>query len=120
MPLAKRVVGVESVAAKIYLRLNQYPMIVYFWYCHEDKNVKTKVTTRGQVSIPAEIRKKLHIETDTKLEWSIDGNAIRVIPVPKDPISAFRGRGKGVYTTQDLLKERRQDRNLEDERDQSD
>jgi AbrB family looped-hinge helix DNA binding protein len=82
--------------------------------------MKTKVTTRGQVSIPAEIRKKLHIETDTKLEWSVDGNAIRVIPVPKDPISAFRGRGKGVYTTQDLLKERMQERNLEDERDQRD
>jgi len=82
--------------------------------------MKTKVTTRGQVSIPAEIRKKLHIETDTKLEWSIDGNEIRVIPVPKDSISAFRGRGKGLYTTQDLLKERMQERNLEDERDQRD
>jgi AbrB family looped-hinge helix DNA binding protein len=79
--------------------------------------MKTKVTTRGQVSIPAEIRKKLHIETDTKLEWCIEGNAIRVVPVPKDPISAFRGKGKGVYTTQDLLKERTQERSLEDERD---
>ena len=79
--------------------------------------MKTKVTTRGQVSIPAEIRKKLRIETDTKLEWFIEGNAIRVVPVPKDPISAFRGKGKGVYTTQDLLKERTQERSLEDERD---
>jgi AbrB family looped-hinge helix DNA binding protein len=95
-------------------------MINYSWYYNEDNYMKTKVTTRGQVSIPAEIRKKLHIETDTKLEWSVDGNAIRVIPVPKDPISAFRGRGKGVYTTQDLLKERMQERNLEDERDQRD
>jgi AbrB family looped-hinge helix DNA binding protein len=95
-------------------------MITYSGYYNEDNYMKTKVTTRGQVSIPAEIRKKLHIETDTKLEWSVDGNAIRVIPVPKDPISAFRGRGKGVYTTQDLLKERMQERNLEDERDQRD
>jgi AbrB family looped-hinge helix DNA binding protein len=79
--------------------------------------MKTKVTTRGQVSIPAQIRKKLHIETDTKLEWYIEENAIRVVPVPKDPISAFRGKGKGVYTTQELLKERRQERSLEDERD---
>jgi AbrB family looped-hinge helix DNA binding protein len=65
--------------------------------------MKTKVTTRGRVSIPAEIRKKLRVETDTKLEWVIEGNALRVIPVPKDPISAFRGKGKGDYTTQDLL-----------------
>ena len=95
-------------------------MIFSFSYYNEHKDMKTKVTTRGQVSIPAEIRKKLHIETDTKLEWSIDRNEIRVIPVPKDPISAFRGRGKGVYTTKDLLKERMQERNLEDERDQRD
>jgi AbrB family looped-hinge helix DNA binding protein len=79
--------------------------------------MKTKVTTRGQVSIPAEIRKKLRIETDTKLEWFIEENAIRIVPIPKDPISAFRGKGKGVYTTQDLLKERTQERSLEDERD---
>jgi len=79
--------------------------------------MKTKVTTRGQVSVPAAIRKKLHIETDTKLEWFIEGNALRVVPVPKDPISAFRGKGKGIYTTQDLLKERMRERRMEDERD---
>jgi AbrB family looped-hinge helix DNA binding protein len=80
--------------------------------------MKTKVTTRGQVSIPSEIRKRLHIESETKLEWMVEGNAIRVIPIPKDPITAFRGRGKGVYTTQDLLKDRRQERRREDDRDQ--
>jgi AbrB family looped-hinge helix DNA binding protein len=79
--------------------------------------MKTKVTTRGQVSIPATIRKKLHIETDTKLEWFIEGDELRVVPLPKDPISAFRGKGKGVYTTRDLLKERRRERRMEDERD---
>jgi AbrB family looped-hinge helix DNA binding protein len=80
--------------------------------------MKTKVTTRGQVSIPSEIRKKLHIESETKLEWMVEGNTIRVIPIPKDPITAFRGRGKGVYTTQDLLRDRRQERRGEDDRDQ--
>ncbi|MGQ9646840.1 MAG: AbrB/MazE/SpoVT family DNA-binding domain-containing protein [Thermodesulfobacteriota bacterium] len=39
--------------------------------------MKTKVTTRGQVSIPSEIRKKLHIESETKLEWKVEGNTIR-------------------------------------------
>lgn len=80
--------------------------------------MKTKVTTRGQVSIPSEIRKKLHIESETKLEWMVEGNAIRVIPIPKDPITAFRGRGKGVYTTQGLLRDRGQERRREDDRDQ--
>ena len=80
--------------------------------------MKTKVTTRGQVSIPSEIRKKLHIETETKLEWMVEGNSIRIVPIPKDPIKAFRGRGKGVYTTQDLLRDRRQERRREDAWDQ--
>jgi len=80
--------------------------------------MKTKVTTRGQVSIPSEIRKKLNIESETKLEWMVEGNTIRVIPIPKDPITAFRGRGKGVYTTQDLLRDRGQERRREHDRDQ--
>jgi AbrB family looped-hinge helix DNA binding protein len=80
--------------------------------------MKTKVTARGQVSIPAEIRKKLKIEADTKLEWHIEGNALRVIPIPKDPISTFRGKGRGIYSTQDLLKDRARERSMEDERDQ--
>ena len=79
--------------------------------------MKTKVTTRGQVSIPAAIRKKLHIESETKLEWFIEGNALRIIPIPKDPISAFRGKGRGVYTTRDLLKDRWGERRGENERD---
>lgn len=80
--------------------------------------MKTKVTTRGQVSIPSEIRKKLQIESETRLEWILEGNTIRIIPIPKDPITAFRGRGKGVYTTQDLLRDRRQERRREDDRGQ--
>lgn len=77
----------------------------------------TKVTARGQVSIPSEIRKRLHIESETKLEWVVEGNTLRVIPIPKDPITAFRGKGKGMYTTQDLLKDRGLERRREDERD---
>lgn len=79
--------------------------------------MKTKVSTRGQVSIPSEIRKRLHIESETKLEWVVEGNTIRVIPIPKDPITAFRGRGKGAYTTQDLLNDRRLERRRENDRD---
>lgn len=79
--------------------------------------MKTKVTTRGQVSIPAEIRKKMNIGSDTKLEWFVEGNTIRIIPLPKDPISAFRGMGKGAYSTQDFLKDRKRERRMEEKRD---
>ncbi len=77
--------------------------------------MKTRVSERGQVSIPAEIRKRLHIEPEQELEWAVSGDTITVRPVPKDPVSAFRGAGGGTYTTRDLLSDRRAEREREDE-----
>jgi AbrB family looped-hinge helix DNA binding protein len=79
--------------------------------------MKSTVSTRGQVSIPAELRRKYRIEPETTLVWIEDGNAIKVIPVPKDPIRAFRGAGRGRYSSDKLLKERRKERLEEDARD---
>ena len=71
--------------------------------------MRTKITKRGQVSVPSEIRKKLGIGPNTILEWAIEGNAARVFPIPADPIKSFRGSGpKGQV--QRLLKERQRDR----------
>jgi AbrB family looped-hinge helix DNA binding protein len=79
--------------------------------------MKTRVSERGQVSIPAEIRKRLGIVPEQELEWDVAGNTILVRPVPKDPIAAFRGAGKKAYTTADLLKDRRAERERENETD---
>ena len=76
-----------------------------------------KVTTRGQVSIPSEIRKKFNIEPESRVEWVVKGNVIKVIPLPKDPVAAFRGRGSRKYSTERLIEERRAEREKEDEKD---
>jgi AbrB family looped-hinge helix DNA binding protein len=75
--------------------------------------MRTKVTKRGQVSVPSRVRKQLHIGPDTTLEWVVEGATARVIPVPADPIKAFRGSGKKGMVNQ-LLRDRRRDRLRED------
>jgi bifunctional DNA-binding transcriptional regulator/antitoxin component of YhaV-PrlF toxin-antitoxin module len=77
--------------------------------------MRTKVSTRGQVSVPARVRKQLSIGPETTVEWVIEGATARVIPIPEDPVAAFRGSGKKGSVDR-LLKERRKDRQREDAR----
>jgi len=79
--------------------------------------MKSKVTTRGQVSIPSKIRKKFNIEPESSVEWIVDGNVIKVVPLPKDPVAAFKGRGSRKYSTERLIEERRAEREKEDGKD---
>jgi AbrB family looped-hinge helix DNA binding protein len=74
--------------------------------------MRTKMSKRGQISVPAKIRKQLHIGPNTTLEWVIEGATARVIPLPADPVEAFRSSGKKGLVKQ-LLKERRRDRQRE-------
>ena len=79
--------------------------------------MKSKVTTRGQVSIPSQIRKRFNIEPESRVDWIVEANVIKVVPLPKDPVAAFRGRGSRKYSTEQFIKERRSEREREDEKD---
>ena len=57
--------------------------------------MKTKVTVRGQVSIPSPIRKKFNIEPDSQVSWQIEGNTIRIIPITQGSGLGFQGSGAG-------------------------
>jgi len=70
--------------------------------------MRTKVTKRGQVSVPSEVRRRLQIGPASELEWVVEGSTARVIPVPADPIRALRGSGRGASVAS-LLRDRRRD-----------
>jgi AbrB family looped-hinge helix DNA binding protein len=71
--------------------------------------MQTAVTKRGQTVIPAAIRKRHRIAGGARLVWLDDGETIRIVPTPPDPIASLRGRGRGERLTERLLKERRAD-----------
>jgi len=75
--------------------------------------MKTRVSVRGQVSIPARIRKKFNIEPESQIIWQTEGNTIRVIPIPKDAVTAFRGKGSGKYSTEKMIRDRQDERRKE-------
>ncbi len=74
--------------------------------------MRSTITARGQTVIPAEIRRRFNLSPSDRLEWVIENDAIRVVPVRANPIEAFRGRGKGGAVER-LLAERMVDRDRE-------
>ena len=70
--------------------------------------MKTTVTARGQTVVPAKVRRAHRITPGTRLEWVDDGQTIRVVPLPEDPIAAARGTSKGLRLA--LLTDRKRER----------
>lgn len=76
--------------------------------------MKTTVSARGQTVVPQEIRERMGIVPQSRLEWQIRDGVIVVYPIPPDPIRAAVGLLKGQGpTTDDLLKERERERRRE-------
>ena len=73
----------------------------------------TTVTTKGQVVIPASLRKKLRLQRGAKLSASEKDGQIVMKVLDGDPIEA----GRGMLTTRGaILKQLVQDRMVESQR----
>ena len=77
----------------------------------------TKVSTKGSVVIPKEIRQKFGIEPGMKVNITESNGNILIIPLPNDPIRFARGllKKEGKSLTQILLEERKKELIQEEE-----
>lgn len=73
----------------------------------------TIVTTKGQIVIPAEIRKKYGIEVGTKIRFDVEDGEIKLIPITEEVIKSnigmLKSKGKLLKV---LLKEKEIEREL--------
>ena len=72
-----------------------------------------RITSKGQVTIPQDIREKLGLLPNTEVEFEIDGNAVRLRKARAGQarrgrgsalIDHMRGRGTSGLTTDQILK----------------
>ena len=75
--------------------------------------MRTTVTKRSQTVVPAVLRERYGIKGGDYLEWIDDGQVIKVIPIPADPIKALRGSARGERLVERLLESRQEDKELE-------
>ncbi|MGH9949744.1 MAG: AbrB/MazE/SpoVT family DNA-binding domain-containing protein [Pyrinomonadaceae bacterium] len=52
-----------------------------------------RVTTKGQVTIPIEVRQKLGIFPGTEVEFSVRGDAVRIVKAKRKSGQLSRGEG---------------------------
>jgi AbrB family looped-hinge helix DNA binding protein len=71
------------------------------------------VTTKGQLVIPARLRRRFGIKKGTTISFLEEGGRIVVQPVTRQFIRGLRGSLKGEPSALDLLlKERKQERTM--------
>jgi AbrB family looped-hinge helix DNA binding protein len=70
-----------------------------------------RITSKGQVTIPAEIREKAGLLPHTDVDFEFDGSAVRIVPAEKSKragrgarvIAHLRGRGDVAMSTDEIL-----------------
>lgn len=69
-----------------------------------------KVSSKGQVVIPAELRRKVGLEPGQQVAVYLDGEDVVVHPVPENVIESLSGRFEGGPSlTAELVKEHQEE-----------
>ncbi|MGQ0815668.1 MAG: AbrB/MazE/SpoVT family DNA-binding domain-containing protein [Gemmatimonadota bacterium] len=69
-----------------------------------------KITSKGQVTIPQEIRDRLGLLPDTEVEFEVVGNAVKLRKARASRargralVTRMRGRGTGKLSTAEIMK----------------
>jgi AbrB family looped-hinge helix DNA binding protein len=78
--------------------------------------MRVTVSSKGQIVIPAEVRRRYEIEPGDQLVVVDLAGQISLHPVPGDPVEAALGAFKAVpgLSSEEFLAERRRERDRED------
>ena len=71
--------------------------------------METYATVKGQIVIPAELRRKYGIKAGTRIAIIDDGETINLKPVNEESLRRLQGRLKGKGVLNSLIEERRKD-----------
>jgi AbrB family looped-hinge helix DNA binding protein len=69
-----------------------------------------RITSKGQVTIPIQIREKMGLLPETEVEFVIEGNTVRIKKAGAagrrggDLVARLRGRGQVRMTTNEIMK----------------
>lgn len=61
----------------------------------KEPRTRSTIRSRGQIVIPAEVRRRFRLALADRLEWIVEPLGIRVVLVRADHVEAFRGPGSG-------------------------
>lgn len=78
--------------------------------------METTATTKGQVVIPSSVRKMLGIKTGTRIQVEVDEDKAQIIltPITREYIKSLAGKFRRLPLLEDLMRERKLDRERED------
>ena len=72
------------------------------------------VSTKGWIVIPKKLRDRYMIQPGSKVMLFEAEDSLKIVPLPKDPVQAFRGMLKNTPLLTELINSRREDNTREE------